>query len=71
MFLFSQPPPLRSSLTSMERSSSHCRKWIVGVPGPRLSPLFFPVSESTEFCRSLPRSVASAIAWRIASSIRI
>ena len=65
MFLFSQPPPLRISLTSMS-SCSHCSKWMTGVSSPRLSPLFFPVSESTEFGRSLPRRVASATAARIA-----
>ena len=34
---------------------------MIGVPGPRLLPEFSPVSESTEFGRSLPRLVASAI----------
>ena len=38
---------------------------MIGVPGPRLSPEFSPVSESTEFGRSLPRFVASATASRI------
>ena len=61
MFMFSQPPPLRISFTSMS-SRSHCSKWMIGVPGPRLLPLFLPVSESTEFGRSLPRRVASATA---------
>ena len=70
MFLFSQPPPLRISLTSIS-SSSHCSKWITGVSSPRLSPLFLPVSESTEFGRSLPRRVASATASRIAFLIAI
>ena len=46
--MFSQPPPLRISFTSMS-SRSHCSKWMIGVPGPRLLPLFSPVSESTEF----------------------
>ena len=35
---------------------------MIGVPGPRLSPEFSPVIESTEFGRSLPRRVASATA---------
>ena len=30
---------------------------MIGVPGPRLSPEFLPVIESTEFGRSLPRRV--------------
>jgi hypothetical protein len=51
-------------------SRSHWSKWMIGVPGPRLSPEFSPVSESTELGRSLPRLVASATAsrmvWRIA-----
>ena len=34
---------------------SHCSKWMIGVPGPRLLPEFSPVIESTEFGRSLPR----------------
>ena len=38
---------------------------MIGVPGPRLSPEFSPVIESTEFGRSLPRRVASATASRI------
>ncbi len=38
---------------------------MIGVPGPRLSPEFFPVIESTELGRSLPRRVASAMASRI------
>ena len=42
MFLFSQPPPLRISLTSIS-SSSHCSKCITGVSAPRLLPLFLPV----------------------------
>jgi hypothetical protein len=46
-------------------SFSHCSKWMMGVPGPRLLPEFSPVSESTEFGRSLPRLVASATASRI------
>ena len=44
---------------------SHCSKWKIGVPGPRLSPLFLPVIESTELGRSLPRLVASATASRV------
>ncbi len=64
MFMFSQPPPLRISLTSIS-SCSHCSKWMIGVPGPRLLPEFSPVSESTELGRSLPRLVASATASRI------
>ena len=70
MFLFSQPPPFRISFTSIS-SCSHCSKWITGVSVPRLSPLFFPVSESTEFGRSLPSRVASATASRIAPLMRI
>jgi hypothetical protein len=31
---------------------------MIGVPGPRLSPEFLPVIESTEFGLSLPRRVA-------------
>ena len=46
-------------------------EWITGVPAPRLSPLFSPVIESTEFGRSLPRFVASATAARIAFPIAI
>src|ERR1700722_6195311 len=65
MFLFSHPPPLRISFTSIS-SSSHCSKCITGVSVPRLLPLFFPVSESTEVGRNLPRLVASATALRIA-----
>ncbi len=38
---------------------------MTGVPGPRLFPEFFPVIESTEFGRSFPRRVASAMASRI------
>ena len=38
---------------------------MTGVPGPRLSPEFAPVIESTELGRSLPRFVASAMASRI------
>ena len=64
MFLFSQPPPLRISLISISPAFSHCSKWTMGVPGPRLSPLFLPVSESTELGRSLPRRVASTTAAR-------
>ncbi len=59
--MFSQPPPLRINFTSMS-SCSHCSKWRIGVPGPRLLPLFSPVSESTELGRSLPRLVAAATA---------
>ena len=59
--MFSQPPPLRISFTSTW-SRSHCAKWTIGVPGPRLLPEFSPVSESTELGRSLPRLVASATA---------
>src|SRR3981189_1749817 len=44
---------------------------MVGVPGPRLSPEFVPVIESTEFGRSLPRRVASATASRICCRIQI
>ena len=44
---------------------------MIGVPGPRLSPEFVPVIESTEFGRSLPRRVASAIADRICWRIQI
>ena len=44
---------------------------MIGVPGPRLSPVFSPVSESTELERSLPRLVASAIAARISFFITI
>ncbi len=43
----------------------------MGVPGPRLSPEFLPVIESTEFGRSLPRLVASATASRICWRIQI
>ena len=68
--MFSQPPPLSSSFTSMS-SRSHCSKCSTGVPGPRLLPLFSPVSESTEFGRSLPRLVASAIASLICCFIQI
>ena len=68
--MFSQPPPFRISFTSMS-SRSHCSKCITGVPGPRLLPLFSPVSESTEFGRSLPRLVASAIASLICCFIQI
>ena len=70
MFLFSQPPPLRISRTSIS-SSSHCSKCTTGVSSPRLLPLFLPVSESTELGRSLPRRVASATASRIALRIAI
>ena len=35
MFMFSQPPPLRISLTSIS-SRSHCSKWMTGVPGPEV-----------------------------------
>src|SRR6185436_15827911 len=44
---------------------------MIGVPGPRLSPEFAPVIESTELGRSLPRFVASAIASRISRCITI
>ena len=44
---------------------------MIGVPGPRLSPEFSPVIESTEFGRSLPRRVASATASRICCLIQI
>src|ERR1035437_6028241 len=70
MFLFSQPPPFRISLTSIW-SSSHCSKCTTGVSAPRLLPLFFPVMESTEFGRSLPSRVASATAWWIALRMTI
>ena len=43
---------------------------MMGVPGPRLSPEFVPVIESTELGRSLPRRVASATASRICSRIQ-
>ena len=43
----------------------------MGVPGPRLLPLFLPVIESTELGRSLPSLVASASAARIFSRIAI
>ena len=68
--LFSQPPPFRISFTSIS-SRSHCSKWMIGVPGPRLSPLFLPVIESTELGRNLPRRVASATASRIVFFIQI
>ena len=70
MFMFSQPPPFRTSLTSIS-SRSHCSKWMTGEPGPRLFPEFLPVTESTEFGRSLPRRVASAMASRICCAIHI
>src|SRR3954451_7183518 len=44
---------------------------MIGVPGPRLSPEFLPVIESTEFGRNLPRRVASATASRICCRIQI
>src|SRR5262249_29531574 len=44
---------------------------MIGVPGPRLSPEFLPVIESTELGRSLPRFVASATASRICWRIQI
>ena len=69
--MFSQPPPFRMSFTSISRSFSHCSKCTMGVPGPRLSPLFSPVNESTELDRSLPRRVASAMAARISFFITI
>ena len=68
--MFSHPPPLRISLTSIS-SRSHCSKCTIGVPGPRLSPEFSPVSESTEFGRSFPRFVASATAALICCFIQI
>src|ERR1035437_6338088 len=70
MFMFSQPPPLSSSRISMS-SSSHCSKCSTGVSSPRLLPLFFPVTESTELGRSLPSRVASAMASRMAFPMRI
>ena len=70
MFMFSQPPPLRMSFTSTS-SRSHCSKWTIGVPGPRLFPELSPVSESTEFGRSFPRLVASATASLIRAFIQI
>ena len=70
MLVFSQPPPFSSSLTSIS-SRSHCSKWMTGAPGPRLLPEFLPVTESTEFGRSLPRRVASAMASRICCTIQI
>ena len=42
-----------------------------GVSSPRLLPLFFPVSESTELGRSLPKRVASATAAWMACLMRI
>ena len=68
--MFSQPPPFSRSLISIS-SCSHCSKWTIGVPGPRLSPEFVPVIESTEFGRSTPRRVASTIASRICWRIQI
>ena len=68
--MFSQPPPLRISFTSIS-SRSHCSKCRMGVPGPRLFPEFSPVSESTAFGRSLPRFVASATAALICCFIQI
>ena len=62
--MFSQPPPLRTSVTSTS-SRSHWSTWTIGVPGPRLSPELRPVIESTELGRSLPRRVASATAAEI------
>ena len=44
---------------------------MMGVPGPRLSPEFAPVIESTELGRSFPRFVASAMAARICWRIHI
>src|SRR6266404_910392 len=44
---------------------------MIGVPGPRLSPEFAPVIESTELGRSLPRRVASAMASWILRFITI
>ena len=44
---------------------------MTGVPGPRLSPEFVPVIESTELGRSLPRFVASEMASRISRCITI
>src|SRR5579862_9031178 len=44
---------------------------ITGVSSPRLLPLFFPVSESTELGRSFPSRVASATASLIAFLMRI
>jgi hypothetical protein len=38
---------------------------MVGLPGPTFVPLFFPVNESTEFCRRYPFLVAAATAFRI------
>src|SRR5262249_42096696 len=68
--VFSQPPPFRINLISTT-SRSHWSKWMIGVPGPVLSPEFLPVIESTEFGRSLPRRVASATASRICCRIQI
>ncbi len=70
MLQFSQPPPLSSKRISIS-SCSHCSKWTTGEPGPRLLPEFFPVTESTEFGRSFPRRVASAMASRICCVIQI
>src|SRR5512135_239380 len=63
--VFSQPPPFRSSLTSISSGYSHWFQWMMGVPAPRLSPLFLPVIESTELGRSFPCRVASATASKI------
>src|SRR4030042_1596289 len=60
MFLFSHPPPFRSSFTSTSSLLSHWLQCSTGEPGPRLLPLFFPVMESTEFGRSFPCRVDSA-----------
>ncbi len=68
--MFSQPPPFRISFTSIA-SRSHCSKWMIGVPGPRLLPEFSPVIESTELGRSLPSFVASAMAALICCVIQI
>ena len=44
---------------------------MIGVPGPRLSPEFSPVIESTEFGLNLPSRVALATASRICERIQI
>src|SRR5574341_1794149 len=41
---------------------------MVGLPGPKLFPVFLPVRESTEFWRRYPLAVASATASRAAFS---
>ena len=48
--MFSQPPPLRIRRTSTVSWRCWCQ-WKTGLPGPRLLPVFLPVTLSTEFCR--------------------